>query len=207
MLEDARWLQRWDDAWHGIGALGGDAAALDVLLECYAEPQRHYHTLRHLDECFARFESVRARMTDPSEVALALLYHDAVYDPRAADNEARSADLAVAEMRRRGASAAAIDRVRELILATRHAESPSSIDAALLVDIDLGILAADEARFDEYEREVRSEYAWVPAVLFRRKRREILQGFLGRPRIFTSGAFDADEPRARMNLTRSIARL
>ncbi len=203
----AVWQQRWDDAWHEIGALGGDAAALDALLARYAEPPRHYHTVRHLEECFARFETVRARMTDPGEVAIALLYHDAVYDPRAADNEMQSAELAVSEMRRRGASSAATERVRELILATRHAESPPTTDAALLVDIDLGILAADEARFDEYEREVRSEYAWVPGLLFRRKRREILEGFLARPRIFTSGAFDADEPRARTNLARSIARL
>lgn len=207
MLVDAHWQQRWDDAWHGIGARGLDAAVLGALLARYAEPQRHYHTVRHLEDCFARFVTARARMTDPGEVAIALLYHDAVYDPRASDNEARSAELAVAEMDRRGAAPAAADRVRELILATRHAESPSTTDGALLVDIDLGILAADEPRFDEYERDVRSEYAWVPGSLFRRKRREILQGFLERPRIFASGAFDADEARARSNLTRSIARL
>lgn len=213
-MTDAAWQQRWDEAWRGVGALGaleGDAggreAVLDALLARYAEPQRHYHTLGHLEECFTRFEQVRSRMTDPSEVAVALLYHDAVYDPRAADNEARSAELAVAEMRRRAASPAAIEGVRDMILATRHAESPSTSDAALLLDIDLGILAADEARFDEYEREVRAEYAWVPGILFRRKRREILEGFLARGRIFTSGAFDADEAPARANLTRSIGRL
>lgn len=207
MRVDALWRQRWDDAWHGIGTPGSDAAVLDSLLARYGEPQRHYHTIRHLEECFARVETARARMTDPGAVVLALLYHDAVYDPRASDNEARSAELAVAEMRRRGASGAAAERVRELILATRHAESPPTTEAALLVDIDLGILAADEIRFDEYERDVRSEYAWVPGLLFRRKRREVLRGFLARPRIFTSGAFDADEARARANLTRSIARL
>lgn len=202
-----RWQERWDEAWHELGALGGDTGALEALLARYAEPQRHYHTVRHLEECFARFAAVRARMTDPGEVAVALFYHDAVYDPRASDNEARSAELALAEMRQRGASPAAGERVRALILATRHAELPATSDAALLVDIDLGILAADAARFDEYEREVREEYAWVPGFMFRRKRKEILEGFLARPRIFTSGAFDADEARARANLSRSVAKL
>ena len=61
--------------------------------------------------------------------------------------------------------------------------------------------------FDEYERQVRQEYAWVPGLLYRAKRRAVLQGFLDRERIFTSGAFDADEARARENLVRSLARL
>lgn len=203
----ATWPQRWDDAWHALGALGGGEPVLDALLARYAEPQRHYHTVRHLEECFTRYDAVRARMSDPGEVAVALFYHDAVYDPRASDNEERSATLALEEMARRGASAAAGARVRAMVLATRHLEAPATPDAALLVDIDLGILAADEARFDEYERQVREEYAWVPGFMFRRKRREILEGFLARARIFTSGAFDADEDRARANLRRSIGRL
>ena len=42
---------------------------------------------------------------------------------------------------------------------------------------------ADPARFDEYEDEIRAEYAWVPGPIFRSKRREVLRGFGARERI------------------------
>jgi predicted metal-dependent HD superfamily phosphohydrolase len=66
----------------------------DLLVAAYSAPDRHYHNLEHLAEMFR----VAARLTlitdDPSAVQLAVWFHDAVYDPRASDNEARSADLA-----------------------------------------------------------------------------------------------------------------
>ncbi len=202
----ADWSTAWARPWRELGAVGDDIER-DALLARYAEPQRHYHTQRHLEECFARLEPVRSQAARPAEIDLALWYHDAVYAPRASDNEARSADLAERAMARAGLPDDSEARVRALIMATRHDALPTPGDAALLVDVDLGILAAAPARFDEYERQVRAEYAWVPDVLFRRKRREVLEGFLTRGRIYTSGAFDADEERARDNLVRSVARL
>lgn len=197
---------RWTRAAGAIGVdLGGPER--DALLERYAEPQRSYHTLRHLDECFARLDRVHARIEHPGEIDIALFYHDAVYDPRASDNEARSAELASLMLERAGLGVEVRDRVRALILATRHDVLPPPGDAALLVDVDLGILSAAPARFDEYENEIRAEYAWVPEPVFRAKRSALLQSLLARERIFVSGAFDDDEARARENLARSLLRL
>lgn len=56
----------------------------------------------------------------------------------------------------------------------------------LLVDIDLSILGAPRARFDEYEAQVRAEYGWVPRFLFRTKRRDVLAGFLARHSIYNT---------------------
>lgn len=200
------WSARWEQTWHDLGA-PADAAERDSLMARYAEPQRRYHTLRHLDECLARLERGRALAERPGELDLALWYHDAVYDPHASDNEALSAELAVLAMQRAGLAADARERVRALIMATRHDVLPAPGDAALLVDTDLGILAAEPARFDEYEREIRAEYAWVPEPIFRSKRRDVLRGFLARERIYMSGAFDADEGPARANIARSLEAL
>lgn len=202
----ADWAMRWARTASALD-IGDDVSERDAVLARYVEPHRKYHTLRHLDECFERLERVRMRTEHPGEIELALWYHDAVYDPRASDNEARSADLAVVAMARARLSESARDLVRALIMATRHDALPLPGDAALLVDVDLGILAAGSGRFDEYEEEIRAEYAWVPGPLFRRKRREVLSGFVARERIYVSGAFDGDERRARENLARSIARL
>lgn len=200
------WSARWERSWHDLGA-PADAAERDTLMARYAEPQRRYHTQRHLDECFARLDRARARAERPGELELALWYHDAIYDPQASDNEARSAELAASSMQRAGLATDARERVRALIMATRHDALPAPGDSALLVDTDLGILAAEPARFDEYEREIRAEYAWVPSPIFCSKRREVLRGFLARDRIYMSGAFDADESPARQNLVRSLERL
>jgi predicted metal-dependent HD superfamily phosphohydrolase len=203
----ARWQVAWQAAWEALGVPAPDSSELAALLARYAEPHRAYHTLRHLDECFTRLERAGAIAEHPGEVAVALFYHDAVYDPYATDNEARSADLAASALRAHGVVPSVIARIHALIMATRHEATPPTPDAALLVDVDLGILAAPAERFDEYERDVRAEYAFVPGLLFRRKRRAILRGFLERERIFTSGAFDADEDPARANLRRSVDRL
>ena len=167
------WTARWERTWRDCGA-PADAAERDALMARYAEPQRRYHTLRHLDECFARLDQARGHAERFGEVELALWYHDAIYDPHASDNEAQSAELAVSSMQRAGLATDARERVRALIMATRHDALPAPGDAALLVDTDLGILAVEPARFDEYEREIRAEYAWVPSVIFRHKRKQVL---------------------------------
>jgi predicted metal-dependent HD superfamily phosphohydrolase len=85
---------------------------------------------------------------------------------------------------------------------------PATPDQCWLVDIDLSILGAVPARFDEYERQVRDEYAFVPEELFRRKRAEVLAGFVARARIYSTPFFrDRLEAPARANLGRSIAAL
>jgi predicted metal-dependent HD superfamily phosphohydrolase len=93
-------------------------------------------------------------------------------------------------------------------MATRHKAVPRGTDAEILVDIDLSILGAAPDRFDEYERQVREEYAWVPDFLFRRERKAILKEFLARPQIFSSTHFRGRyEQQARSNLERSLERL
>ena len=131
-----------------------------------------------------------------------------MYDVRGSDNEERGASWAQAVVLAAGLDTTVEDRVRDLILATRHDVSPPAGDAALLVDVDLAILGSPAERFDEYEQQVRQEYSWVPGFLFRRKRAEILEGFLRRPALYHTEHFRSRyEAAARANLTRSIHQL
>jgi predicted metal-dependent HD superfamily phosphohydrolase len=196
--------ERWTQDWARLGLEGSDAWR-DRLLAGYAEPGRHYHTLQHLAECLALFGQVAHLAAHPGEVAIALWFHDAVYLPLAKDNEARSADWACAALREAGAGADVCERVRTLIMATAHHVAPEDDDARLVVDIDLAILGADAVRFAEYEAQVRSEYAAVPADLFRQKRAELLGRFLERPVIYQTPELHARlENQARANLRRAI---
>lgn len=191
----------WDSAWQALGA-APPAGTYGQLLAAYREPQRHYHTLQHLEECFRLALELRPQMDRPAELLLALWFHDAVYDVQGRDNEARSADWADRAMLAAGVDGDSRARVRELVMATRHDALPCSHDAAILTDIDLAILAAPAARFAEYERQIRAEYAWVPDEVFSVKRREILLGFLRREHIYLAPALQARfEEAARRNLT------
>ena len=107
-----------------------------------------------------------------------------------------------------GTDEAFATEVRRLILTTRHAETPTDADAMLIVDIDLSILGQPWARFEEYERGIRREYAHVSDEAFRAGRAKVLRGFLGRPRIYSTDWYQERlEERARENLRRSIGAL
>lgn len=200
----AAFERSWQRAWQALG-VAAPAPLLQRLLQAYAEPQRHYHTLQHLGEALALLEPALALAQQPGEVELALWFHDAIYDTQAKDNEARSADWAVAALREQGLPADAAQRMHDLVMATCHAALPQGVDAQLLVDADLGILAAGPQRFAEYERQVRAEYQWVPLPLYRARRREVLQGFLDRGAIYGSAHFhERLEARARRNLEQSL---
>jgi predicted metal-dependent HD superfamily phosphohydrolase len=175
-----------------------DEALYQDLVARYREPHRRYHTLQHLEECFARFDEVRAVAEHPRDVELAIWFHDAIYDTRRTDNEARSAAWA---------RSVAGERVQNLVMATRHEAVPQSADEKALIDVDLWILGAPPERFDEYEAQVREEYRWVPALVYRTKRRAVLESFAARRTIYNTALFiDRYEKRARENLARSLAR-
>jgi predicted metal-dependent HD superfamily phosphohydrolase len=198
--------ERWDASWQGLAE--APAGLYDELIAAHAEPHRHYHTAQHLEECFAHFDELGSLAAHPAEVALALWFHDAIYDPKRQDNEEKSAEWARRTMLAAGAAPEAAARVHALVMATRHAAVPRVRDEAVLVDIDLSILGASPERFDEYERQVRAEYAWVPEFLFRRKRRKVLDEFLARASIFSTAPIrERLEARARANLGRSLERL
>jgi predicted metal-dependent HD superfamily phosphohydrolase len=138
----------------------------------------------------------------------ALWFHDAIYDPHTADNEARSAALAVSVLRTARIAASAIAKVERLILATRAHETDANPDTTLLLDIDLAILGSSPAAYQTYAAAIRREYAWVPESEYRTKRAAILTRFLQRPRLFlTEPFFASHETRARANLAEEIQAL
>lgn len=196
----------WIRAWREIGARDDGTGIRAALLAAHGEAQRIYHTLQHLRECLHRFETCIDLAERPAEVETALWFHDAVYDVRRSDNEQRSADWARDAALASGAPADVAGRIHSLVMATRHSSRPIGADEQLLVDIDLAILAADQERFAEYERQIRREYAHVGEPEFQAKRRAILAGFLARDRLYgTPRLRDELEQRARANLSRAIA--
>lgn len=196
----------FERGWRDIGATSNTTRVFEALVTAYAEPHRKYHSVQHLSECLEMFESVRGLAKRPAEVEVALWFHDAVYEVKLHDNEEQSANWARHELESAKVEAEVIERVFELVMATRHTSIPAEGDQQLLVDIDLSILGANTDRFAQYEKQIREEYAFVPGWIFRSKRKSILKSFLDRQRIYSTEHFHAElEQRARQNLTRAIS--
>jgi len=198
----------WTRSWQALGADGDGALVKQQLIQAYQEPHRKYHTLQHLKECLAIYQEHFQNAQNAAEVAIALWFHDAIYNVKALDNEERSASWAIEALSAGNAHPKHINKIKSHILATRHAQPPQGDDQKLLVDIDLSILGAQASRFEQYELQVRQEYSFVPDFFFNRKRKKLLQSFLDRENIFLTPPFQQKyEARARYNISRSIAAL
>ena len=86
-------------------------------------------------------------------------------------------------------------------MATVHSAKARNADEALLVDIDLSILGVEPDVYKQFELDVRFEYKRVPYFFYKKKRKEVLHGFLNRKTIYQSDFFiDKFEAQARTNL-------
>ncbi len=200
--------ERWEKLWRVAAKKFTPSEYFHQLVVMYSEPHRRYHNQHHIADCLAEFDHVRSFAVDPTAVELAIWFHDAVYDPRAGDNEERSAELAKHWLKEFHADVLLADAVGRLVLATKQHDGSMHGDAPLLVDVDLSILGQPPERFWEYERQIREEYVWVDELVFASKRAEILKGFLARERIYqTDFFFHSLEVQARENLKASVQRL
>ena len=199
---------RFDALARRLGATAGVADLHAALAAAWAEPHRVYHTTQHLTDCLAELDGAPPRGADVAAVEAALWFHDAVYDTRAGDNEARSAEWAGRALEAAGVPAAVAAEVARLVLLTRHAAIPDDPSGRLLCDVDLAVLGRAPAGYDEFERRIRAEYAWVPEPVFRSERARVLRRLLARDPLYATPHFRRRyEAAARANLTRALARL
>jgi predicted metal-dependent HD superfamily phosphohydrolase len=200
----------WDGLLKMLG-LDPDAAGavFAALVQAYSEPGRYYHTLEHVRQVLGLLDAFGGRAADPAALQLAAWFHDVVYNPRANDNEERSARYARETLGRLAVTAERIARVARLILATKnHRPVEGDLDSGLFLDADLAILGAPEGEYQAYSGAIRREYDWVSDAAYRAGRKEVLRSFLRRPRIyFTEEFFAAREDRARSNMEKEIAAL
>ena len=185
-----------DDRWPLVTHLD----VRDQLVAAWGDPARGYHDRRHLTEVLDRLAELGC---DDVTVLLAAWFHDAVHEG-AADDEERSA--AWAERALPSDVAAEVGRL--VRVTERHRPGADDLRGQLLSDADLAILAAPPARYAEYVRDVRQEYAAVPDADFARGRSTVLRDLLGKDTLFhTESARELWEDRARANVGAELARL
>ncbi|MGB5953424.1 MAG: hypothetical protein WBG57_13040 [Ornithinimicrobium sp.] len=210
-----------------LWALAPDAPEDLVDSECmfvirsWTEPHRAYHGLRHVADMLSVLQRLARSLPTLDEHSLSLArgatwYHDVTYDPRATpgSNEQRSATLARDHLHRLGAADQDVDAVEALVVMTADHQaqaplpglSPDLLDA--FHDADLWILSSPAQRYREYARQIRDEYAHVPAKLFASGRTIILRNFITREHVYRTAYARAHwEDEARQNVTAEITAL
>ncbi len=200
--------ERWQTTLDRAGLRDPGHATLRELETLYSQSHRHYHDLQHILDCLQHLDAHPTPGSDPTALELAIWFHDAVYSPFKKDNERASADLATRHLTSMGAGPGLRRKVQRLILITTHDAEPSDLDESLMIDVDLATLGSDRKTFETYETSIRREYRLVPGLLYRRKRKALLESFLSRPAIYTTPAFrERLEERARSNLTWAVSGL
>ena len=199
----------------GVTPFSTAAEPCESLLARLREPHRRYHTavhvarvVRHLADLeAAEAPAIAADGADMGAVRWAALYHDAVYDPTRADNEAVSATLAERDAMAVGWPASRCTDVHRLVMATAH-HRPERLDEMLLVDADLAILGASPADYQAYVNGVRAEYQHVGDDAWRTGRAAVLRHLSATAPLFhTASMRAAREHRAHANITAELAGL
>lgn len=178
------------------------------LIAHYQESHRHYHNLVHLQECFFWFDEIKHRLYCPNLVAIALFYHDIIYNPTSQTNEQDSGQFMQSKLKGRLPDND-IAMMNQYILATKDHVNPLTDthknDLDYLLDIDLAILGSCPDRFDEYNNQIRKEYSWVNSLIYSFKRKSVLKGFYDKDRIYLTDYFYKKlENQARDNLKRYL---
>ncbi len=186
------------------------AQLIQRILARYSEPHRRYHGVEHVHGVVRRVINIAAAISpsfDTTEAEWAAWYHDAIYEPRANDNEERSADLAVAELTEHGLEHEQVERIAAMVRMTkRHA--PTSFAESVLADADLWTLGGSPEQYAAYGALVRAEYSHVSDADWARGRPPVMEAFLNRPFVFsTEHVRTQREEAARRNISNEMALL
>ena len=216
-----QWLfSSFVDAMQEIGASAPvpllEAEARDLISRWNAKG-RILHNTRHLIKTLARIDEIASTAHDPDVLRVALWYQGAVlnrsfdvFQPGTNSDEQEFSALYHARSRREtlGLSEDVISRVQELMMALfTHRADPSDMDAQVLIDADLGMLAVSPQDFKRFRESLREECPDLCDTDYVRARRLAIKKILAREQIFHSPLALAWEESARANLEAESAKL
>jgi predicted metal-dependent HD superfamily phosphohydrolase len=177
------------------------------LSKFYSSPERHYHTLDHIQHFLAVVDALSAKAKNLEAIEFAAWFHDLIYDAKAKDNEEKSADYAETTLSNLELPREVIDKVTRLILKTKNHQitEDDDIDTKIMLDADLAILGAEDDAYRRYTQAIRLEYAWVLDQDYGSGRTQFLQSLLKRQKIYqTEEMFEKLETKARQNIQQEI---
>lgn len=182
-------LAQWQTVCKALNLQDVENRTFNALLLRYKEAGRFYHNLAHIETLLELWSQYQQALTEPLKVFFAIWYHDAVYDPKSATNEADSADLMRIELARLGLKPEACEWIANCILATQQHEASENADMAYFLDFDLAILGQTPEVYVVYRNQIRQEYAHVEKALYKVGRAKVLTQLKNQKPVYKTPAF------------------
>lgn len=204
-------------------------AAWRMVARAHMQPHRRYHGPAHLRSLFASLDLIAPQLSGDASCALAIAYHDFVYDTGSAyhDNERLSARALSGHARDLfphllalpdpasglgpvALACAMVDSTHgHRILDPWLLASPARMERAqAFLDADLAILGSGtDAQFWAYDDGIGQEFASVPRPAYHGLRAQAMASFanpLERPALYLTPAAQAWEPAARRRLAELV---
>lgn len=197
-----------EERFEELGKRIGLPNSLDIFKDLSKRHQgRPYHGLTHVEDCINELDLVKSFAENPNQIEYSLFFHDSIYDTKSKTNEEDSANLAFYTALNSVGFEFAYGSLK-LIMATKHASIPQSIDGKLICDIDLSILGKEREVFERYDSNIRKEYSWVPEDDYKIGRSQVLDFFISRNSIYSTNLFkEKYEVQARENIRRVLDNL
>jgi predicted metal-dependent HD superfamily phosphohydrolase len=187
--DDARVIQKM---WHEISVN-------------YSAPQRHYHTLSHLENLITELQFVSDKIFDWDTLLFAVFYHDLIYKSTSSKNEEESAEIASRRLSEIGYPTAKITKCLDMIIATKGHSVSNDPDTNFFIDADLSILGKNWDAYSTYMKQIRKEFAVYPNLIYNPGRKKVLRHFLEMEKIFKTDHFSGKyEVQARQNILKEL---
>jgi predicted metal-dependent HD superfamily phosphohydrolase len=186
------------------------AYAERALINLYEYPKRPYHNWGHVQACLIELDTYPI----PEDgffkdlIAIAIYYHDCIYDPKKDNNEEMSAIRAFIDLTALGFTTSHAQYIYDLIMLTRHKDTCNFLSGQVLMDIDMAILGKNPVTFIVYEQSIGQEYLFLPRDEYRSGRIKFLQSLIDKEFIYQTEYFrDKYEKTARENIQKMIKAL
>lgn len=138
----------------------GIKADINMILDIWSEPQRHYHNIDHLNDIIDQIDKDYeiGRIDDKMKEMLTLvaIFHDIVYEPMNNDNEEKSAEFFMnlcLDKERED-----IQEIKSAILDTKTHENNSSLSEIFNI-YDMSIVEGDMDKLLKWESGIGKEYS------------------------------------------------
>ncbi|XP_067677643.1 uncharacterized protein [Haliotis asinina] len=199
----------WTELCHDIGVAVEVADKWwTTIVNKYTEDQRHYHTLDHIADMCVFYNNWKQRLRNSSAVALAIFFHDIVYDPKSSSNEQDSIQMFRDFAHEAELDAYLKDAAIQLIDATITHVAVDNTDLKFFLDFDMAVLGRPAEGYSNYASQIQREYGHLDNATFNSKRSQVLQNFLARDHIFSTEEFtQLYEGKARSNMAKEITLL
>lgn len=143
---------------------------LSSLMDRYNEEHRFYHNWKHIEDLLSQLD--KRDLSENDILLLATIFHDAVYDPKATDNEEKSVELF--EELYGGGDAIVKEEVKKIILDTKT-HKPTSKLSEIFCAMDMDILRQPLDKLIEYENKIFKEFQCHDWKLYKEGRVQILR--------------------------------